>query len=252
MRTERAWAVARADGTVVSGEMAPPRCPKVPVVRVLASLTQGLWLAVAGGLRRPRDGWRRSHRMVWALIGAEATALSLAWLVSRMDPPRWGSPIIQIGLWLSAIAAFRFMSPAVQWRYHGAEHKAVTAYERGIDLANLDSVLGCPRVHPRCGTNLVVWLVLGAPLISHLSGPAQLLAFPIGLAVIAELLRIASRVPGSPLAKVALAPGSAVQRWVTTQEPSAGEQSVGCAALSACLARHDQAVGRDLITANRW
>ena len=56
MRTERAWAVARADGAVVTGELAPPRWPKVPVLRVLVSLAQGLWLAVAGGLRRPRTG----------------------------------------------------------------------------------------------------------------------------------------------------------------------------------------------------
>ena len=49
----------------------------------------------------------------------------------------------------------------------------MTAYERGLDLADVDSVLGCPRVHARCGTNLVVWLALWAPLISRLSGLAQ-------------------------------------------------------------------------------
>ena len=48
MRTERAWAVARADGSVVSGELAPPRWPKVPVLRVLASLVQGLGSDCAG------------------------------------------------------------------------------------------------------------------------------------------------------------------------------------------------------------
>jgi uncharacterized protein YqhQ len=251
MRTERAWAIARADGGVVTGELSPPRWPKVPVLRVLASLAQGLGAAVAGGVRRRRDGRKPNHRMLWALLGAEASVLSLSWLVSRVHPPRWGHPLIEIGLWGATIAAFRLMSPAVQWRYHGAEHKAVTAYERGIDLADVDSVLGCPRVHDRCGTNLVVWLALCAPLISRLPGVAQWVALPIGLAVIAEVLSMASRAPNSRLAKVALAPGSALQSWVTTREPSPSEQAVGCIALAACLARHEQALGAELIGVDR-
>jgi hypothetical protein len=39
---------------------------------------------------------------------------------------------------------------------------------------------------------------------------------------------------------VALTPGSALQFWVTTREPSASEQTIGCRALSACLARHHE------------
>ena len=111
--------------------------------------------------------------MLWALIGAEAGGPEPRLAGVPIGSAPVGHPVIEIGLWLATIAAFRLMSPAVQWRYHGAEHKAVTAYERGLDLGDVDSVLGCPRVHARCGTNLVVWLALGAPLISRLSGPGR-------------------------------------------------------------------------------
>jgi uncharacterized protein YqhQ len=106
----------------------------------------------------------------------------------------------------------------------------------------------------------VVWLALCAPLLSRLSGPAQVVALPVALAVIAELMAIAARNADSLFGKVALAPGSAMQSWVTTREPSASEQTVGCIALSACLARHQQVVrvlgdepvlGDELIAANR-
>jgi uncharacterized protein YqhQ len=45
------------------------------------------------------------------------------------------------------------------WRYHGAEHKTIYAYENNIELT-LGNVRACPRVAKRCGTNLVVFLIL--------------------------------------------------------------------------------------------
>jgi len=45
------------------------------------------------------------------------------------------------------------------WRYHGAEHKTIYAYEHGMDLT-LENVRGCPRIARRCGTNFVVFLML--------------------------------------------------------------------------------------------
>jgi hypothetical protein len=243
MRTDRAWAVARSDGAVVSGELSPPWWPRVPLGRVLGGLCRGLWLAFGRAGRRGEGGRRRGSPMLRALLAAEATVLALTWLLGRARLPSWGHPLAGIGLWVAAIGVFRLVAPEVQWRYHGAEHKAVTAYERGVDLGDLGSVLACPRVHPRCGTNLVVWLALCAPLISRLPGVAQLAALPVALAIVAEVLTVSARHPGAPLSRLVLAPGAAVQRWVTTQEPSAAEQRVGCAALRACLDRHQEVVG---------
>jgi uncharacterized protein YqhQ len=176
--------------------------------------------------------------MLRALVAAETVVLGLGWLVARSRPPSWGHPLVEVGLWVAAVGAFRLVAPEAQWRYHGAEHKAVTAYERGVDLDDVDLVLACPRVHPRCGTNLIVWLALCAPLLSRLPGIARFAALPLALAVIAEILAAAARRPGRALARLVLAPGAAVQTWVTTKEPSPDEQRIGCAALQACLDRH--------------
>lgn len=45
------------------------------------------------------------------------------------------------------------------WMYHGAEHKTIYAALNNIDLT-LMNVKKCPRIAKRCGTNLVVFLVL--------------------------------------------------------------------------------------------
>ena len=45
------------------------------------------------------------------------------------------------------------------WRYHGAEHKTIYAYDHDMELT-LENVRSCPRVARRCGTNFVVFMIL--------------------------------------------------------------------------------------------
>jgi len=45
------------------------------------------------------------------------------------------------------------------WKFHGAEHKVVYACENGIPL-ELEPVRKCPRIAERCGTNLVMFLLV--------------------------------------------------------------------------------------------
>ena len=45
------------------------------------------------------------------------------------------------------------------WKFHGAEHKIVYALDKDIPL-KLESVRKCPRIAERCGTNLVMFLIV--------------------------------------------------------------------------------------------
>lgn len=51
--------------------------------------------------------------------------------------------------------------------YHAAEHQTVHAIERNEPLT-VDAVRRMPRPHPRCGTNLVVLLVMFTSLVGYL------------------------------------------------------------------------------------
>lgn len=64
--------------------------------------------------------------------------------------------------------------PAVKrlLRYHGAEHKAIACYEKGLDLS-VENVVAQSRFHKRCGTSMVVFISL-AMLIASVFIPSQL------------------------------------------------------------------------------
>src|SRR4051794_22979366 len=88
MRTSRAWAVARADGTVESGPLPPPRVARVPVLRVLAGLVVGLRIGLGGGHgQQPRRSMQRNWPFLRGLLAAEVAVIALTAAVSRMHAP---------------------------------------------------------------------------------------------------------------------------------------------------------------------
>lgn len=88
------------------------------------------------------------------LAGAGVTALS----------PHWGAWLTQLGGWLapgalSMLLIFTFLRLTPLAGTHAAEHQVVHCLERGAPLMP-ECVRRMPRVHPRCGTNLVVGFAL--------------------------------------------------------------------------------------------
>lgn len=64
--------------------------------------------------------------------------------------------------------------PAVRklLRYHGAEHKAIACYEKGLEMT-IENVRAQSRFHKRCGTSMMVSIFL-AVLIASVFMPPQL------------------------------------------------------------------------------
>lgn len=251
MRTNRAWAIARADGSVEVGALPPSPAARIPVVRVVAGLFGALKLAVTRGMlgrgssatAEARQSVRRLNRRFLAvLVGLEAGA----YLFSRFVTVKSGSVAMMVIPWLATLAVLRLCTPKTLWRYHGAEHKAVSAHEQGVDLADTAAVLRADRVHNRCGTNLV-FLMLAFGLLIHgrVTGLWEVPAFLVLLGVSAELVTWLAARPDWLLTRAVLAGGKALQRWVTTAEPTAAEQAVGCRALTACLVEHARIVAAD-------
>jgi uncharacterized protein YqhQ len=175
---------------------------------------------------------------VGVLLAAEVAVLFLSMLIDVGSMSRLAAIAATVVPWFATLGLIRFAGPSAMWRYHGAEHKAVAAHEAGTDLDDLDAVLATTRIHNRCGTNLVlVMMVLGIVLLP-LPSMMQIPLFLAGLAVTAELLSVAANRPHALASRILLTGGRLLQRYVTTAEPTRAEQAVGCLALQACLAEH--------------
>jgi uncharacterized protein YqhQ len=128
------------------------------------------------------------------------------------------------------------------WRYHGAEHKAVHTAEAGQELVPANA-RRMSRVHPRCGTVLAFWGLLGGLLARQYieslpkgrrKAIAGALSGPAILSVAYELSRLGAQVQHHPLGKAIFGPAWQTQR-LTTAEPDDDELEVACAALQAVI-----------------
>ena len=220
IRSANAWAIARADGSVESGDIKRSPVAKIPLVRVAWSIGQGIVL----GLLRRRNG---NDGFLMVLVVLTAVTFFESRLIEHW--PSWAAAWT---LMVSALVLMRILMPKRLWRFHGAEHKAIAAFERYGRAATADEAKPVSRIHDRCGTNAVFLVTLSAPLIAT-NG-----LILVGVLVAAEVIRFAvTKHPRHPLTRVLVGGGRFLQRAVTTTEPTPDELAVGCRAVEACVAR---------------
>ncbi|HIS44937.1 MAG TPA: DUF1385 domain-containing protein [Candidatus Scatomorpha merdigallinarum] len=112
--------------------------------------------------------------------------------------------------------------------YHGAEHKTIFCYEKGLPLT-VENVRPQSRLHPRCGTSfLLVVIILGlfVGLLIQVDNTLlrialRILLLPVLVAVAYELNRWAGRHDTNIISRIVTWPGKQLQR-LTTNEPDDG------------------------------
>ena len=113
--------------------------------------------------------------------------------------------------------------------YHGAEHKTISCYEKGLEL-NVENAKKCPRVHDRCGTTFLVFVmlisILAFALVESLIGVnieriyrvlLKIAMLPIVAGLSYELLKALSKTNCFIFYPLKI-PGLLLQR-ITTKEP---------------------------------
>ena len=110
------------------------------------------------------------------------------------------------------------------WAYHGAEHKAIYCYERGLELT-VENVEKQSKQHPRCGTSFLFIVMIVSVLVFSLTTwtnvwmrvGMRLILLPVVVAISYEIIKLAGRYDNI-LTRIISAPGKALQK-LTTSEP---------------------------------
>lgn len=242
---------------------------KKRIIRGSAALFEAMWLGVralnfsANEAMEDEDGKKEeigplalAGTMVLAIAFALGLFLALPLLLTNLLGMKYGlvggsslafnltDGVLRVALFLGYVSGISFMKDIRRvFEYHGAEHKAIAAYEAGVDLT-VENAKHYSCIHPRCGTSfllavvalsiIVFSLIPGAwPLWAKAASRVVLLPVIAGLSY--EFIKYTAKKRGHPLIELVIRPGLWLQR-LTTREPSGDQIEVAIRALNEALA----------------
>ncbi len=157
--------------------------------------------------------------------------------------------VLRIIIFISYIAIISRMKDIHRvFEYHGAEHKTIACYERGLPLT-VENVKKQIRFHPRCGTSFIFLILIVSIIFSTVLNTAlpksitdiralwiaiKILFLPLMMGIGYEVIKYAGK-HDNIFVRIVSAPGLWLQR-LTTQEPSEDEIiEIGIASLESVI-----------------
>ena len=151
--------------------------------------------------------------------------------------------VIRIIIFIAYIASVSLMKDIKRtFSYHGAEHKSIACYEKGLELTP-ENARKCSRFHPRCGTSflfvmLIISIIVGMFIpefegMSWLRSLVKIATLPIIMGVGYEFIMLAGK-HNNWLTRVLSAPGLWMQR-LTTKEPDDYQLAIAICAIKATM-----------------
>src|SRR5437870_3955228 len=150
--------------------------------------------------------------------------------------------LIRMSFFLIMVFGFSLLKDIRRvFEYHGAEHKTVFTWEKGLALT-VDNARPQPRQHPRCGTSfLMVVMLVSILLFSIIKFDSLLFNFLVRIALIPvvagisyEIIRLSARKESGAFFKSITRPGVWLQN-ITTKEPDDSQLEVALEALKESL-----------------
>ena len=180
-------------------------------------------------------------------VGGLFIALPL-WLAGRLaDTPLHVNileGILRAVIFISYVAIIGLWSDIREvFRYHGAEHKTINAFEKGLAMTP-DNIMKCSRIHPRCGTSflliaVIVSIIIFSPIKTLIAGEnfalqvlARIILIPLVIGISYEIIRFASK--SGTLGLCLISPFLSLQ-YLTTREPDIKQAEVALISLDTAL-----------------
>lgn len=150
--------------------------------------------------------------------------------------------LLRLGIFLLYIWAISRQKDIQRvFQYHGAEHKTIYTYEHGLPL-RVENVRPFSTLHPRCGTNfLMIVMLISIFIFTFLGWPSlwerilsRILLMPVVAGISYEIIRFAGKHMDKLWVRTAILPGLALQK-LTTRQPDDDQIEVAIASLKAVL-----------------
>lgn len=141
--------------------------------------------------------------------------------------------VLRIALFVGYVSVISLMKDIKRvFMYHGAEHKTIFCYEKGLPLT-VENVREQSRFHPRCGTSFMILMLLVGMVVSMLipdmhsvlRTAIKLLTLPFVVSIGYELIKLAGR-KDNAFTRFISKPGVWMQH-LTTKEPE--DDMIECA-----------------------
>lgn len=271
MRGATTWAVAvrSENGEIVTQLNEAPgwsqNWAKFPIARGIATLVESMSLGVRAltwsanqsvpeeeQLSKGAMGWTVAFGMLlFSGIFIVAPAIGTRALGNRLEGGiafNLVEGLVRLSLFLGYLLVIgRVPDIRRVFEYHGAEHKAIAAYENDVELTP-ESAQRFTTQHVRCGTNFLLTVMVMTILIYSVFGrpswqmliASRILLIPLVAALSYEVIRAASRNMSKRWVVLMMKPGLALQR-LTTREPSLDQLEVAIVSLKAVLSAEELA-----------
>jgi len=283
MRGKHNWAVAirKSDGDIHVEDhglrTAVSRHPKLgkPIIRGVVGLYESMVLAMkafavsaeyAGETEEEQlSGKEIALSMILGVGLAVVLFIVLPAIVTNLlvgqateRPFTWNvvDGILRVGAFFAYIWAISRVKDIQRvFAYHGAEHKTIHAYERGLPL-DAEVIQRYQTMHVRCGTSFLLmvmviaifvysfvpvrvitgWMGTDASWVTLLVAILlRILLLPLIAGLAYEVIKWAGKAPDNPVVKVVLWPGLQLQR-MTTREPDDDMVEVAVTAMKRVIA----------------
>jgi uncharacterized protein YqhQ len=261
MRGASTWAIAvrKPDGEISVDVREVPgwsdKYNKVPILRGVTSLAESLGLGYRALTWSANQQFPEEEQISEKAIGWAVLPVALIFSVIFIAIPAFAGhgfshvlpgsfPIIEgvvrLGLFVAYLAAVGCLKDIKRvFQYHGAEHKAIAAYENDVELTP-QAAQQFSTAHVRCGTNFLLTVMVVAVFVySLIPRPnlwfviaSRIVLMPVIAGVSYEVIRLAAKNMHRRWVRVLVRPGLWLQK-LTTREPDLGQLEVAIASLQA-------------------
>jgi uncharacterized protein YqhQ len=242
---------------------------KKKILRGSAALFEAMWLGIRAlnfsaneALEEGKDGGKEeigplamAGTMALALAFSLGLFLALPLLLTNLLGAQYSvlkgnvlfnltDGALRVALFLGYVSGISFMKDIRRvFEYHGAEHKAIAAFEAGVPLT-VGNARQYSRIHPRCGTSFLLAVIALSILLFSLipgswplwaKGLSRIILLPVIAGLGYEFIKFSAKQCGNPLINALMLPGLWLQR-LTTREPSDDQIEVAIRALEEAVA----------------